>query len=123
MNKNSILRHLFGENRREWYPQKFESLFVRPAYMEKLTTSRPCFLVGGRGTGKTTALKSLRFDSRSGGHDTEIDIGQHEYFGIFVRINKNRMQAFQGGAIKENEWIKIFSHYFNLLACKELCEF
>ena len=111
---------MFGDNRAEWPATNFGGLFVTPTYLTKLEARRPCILVGGRGTGKTTALQSLKFDSclerlKASGQS----FGDQEYFGILIRINKNRVRSFHGsdGIL---DWGKYFSHYFNLLACAEL---
>ena len=118
-----ILGQLFGDYRAEWQRPNFASLFVPPPYMAKLETNRPCLLIGGRGTGKTTALKSLRFDA------SELRIGGEErasealsYFGIYVRVNKNRVRAFDAAEIREIDRRRAFAHYFNILVCEELCD-
>ncbi len=118
-----ILRNLFGDNRAEWPPERFRELFVAPAYFKKLETMRPCLLVGGRGTGKTTALRSLRFDATLERLESnDLGFGEQEHLGVFIRMNKNRVHAFQGDALTAEEWKKAFAHYFNLLACSELTE-
>lgn len=116
----AILRQLFGDNRAEWPASNFRDLFVTPTYLTKLEARRPCILVGGRGTGKTTALQSLKFDSclerlKQSGQS----FGDQEYFGFLIRINKNRVRSFHGRD-ETLDWSKYFSHYFNLLACVEL---
>ena len=119
----SVLSVLFSDNRAEWPSEHFKELFVEPTYLSKLESVRPCFLVGGRGTGKTTSLQSLKYDSTyerliSRG----LDFGDQEYLGVLVRMNKNRVRAFQGGGIDDEHWNKVFAHYFNLLVCFELTE-
>ena len=114
------LRQLFGDNRAEWPAASFRDLFVTPTYLTKLEARRPCILVGGRGTGKTTALQSLKFDSclerlKNAGQS----FSDQEYLGILIRINKNRVRSFHGRD-DTLDWGKYFSHYFNLLACTEL---
>lgn len=116
----AILRQLFGDNRAEWPAANFRDLFVTPTYLTKLEARRPCILVGGRGTGKTTALQSLKFDSclerlQISGQS----FGDQEYFGFLIRINKNRVRSFHGRD-ETLDWGKYFSHYFNLLACFEI---
>lgn len=121
LNPNGVLRQLFGDNRAEWPSANFKELFVRPTYLGKLEVMRPCFLVGGRGTGKTTALQSLRYDSMleriEDGGQTFAD---QEYLGVLVRMNKNRVRAFTGSGVSQEFWSKLFAHYFNLIACSEL---
>ena len=46
------LNEVFGAQKAEWLGPLLFDLFEEPSYFTKLTTSRPCFLVGGRGTGK-----------------------------------------------------------------------
>lgn len=113
-----LLRQLFDTNRSEWTSN---DLFVPPTYLQKLESARPSILIGGRGTGKTTSLQSLQYDvTHSRLEATGRDFGDQEYLGIFVRINKNRVRAFQGESLPDSEWRKVFAHYFNLLSCIEL---
>lgn len=117
----TVLRQLFGDNRAEWPSVHFKDLFVPPTYLKKLESLRPCFLVGGRGTGKTTSLQSLRYNSRLERlESTGMSFGDQEYLGFLVRMNKNRVRAFFGSNIAEAQWSKYFAHYFNLLVCGEL---
>lgn len=123
-NKNTtILRQLFGDNRAEWKSSEFGRLFVTPTYQSKLESNKPCFLIGGRGTGKTTALQSLRFDAMNARLESEgLQFSEQKCLGVLIRMNKNRVHAFFEGGLDERHWGKFFSHYFNLLICQELCE-
>lgn len=120
-NSNAVLRQLFGDNRAEWPSANFKDLFVTPTYLGKLESMRPCFLVGGRGTGKTTALQSLRYDSLLERIESDgLSFEDQEYLGILVRMNKNRVRAFSGSGVDVEKWSKLFAHYFNLIACSEV---
>lgn len=118
-----VLGQLFDDNRAEWPAARFKELFVPPTYLSKLESKRPCFLVGGRGTGKTTSLQSLRYEAvlerlKSGNAGFE----DQRYLGILVRMNKNRVRAFQGDALEQLSWARYFAHYFNLLVCLEFVD-
>jgi hypothetical protein len=116
------LGEYFCDYRAEWSASLFGELFIAPPYFSKLETGRPCFLIGGRGTGKTTALRSLRFDASDARLKSEnISVKELSYFGLYIRINKNRVRAFQGPPLRDDEWAKVFAHYFNILCCLELC--
>ena len=125
MTPADILKDLFGDYRAEWPPQHFADHFVRPAYFAKLESARPCFLFGGRGTGKTTALRSLRFDAAHTRLSLDDPPGRTvenlPYIGLYLRMDKNQVLTFEGPDLQPREWGKLFTHYFNLLACREFC--
>lgn len=120
---NAVLQQLFGDNRAEWPSAHFKQIFVSPSYIDKLKAAKPSFLVGGRGTGKTTSLQSLVYSSA---YERLIDEGlefdELPYLGVLVRMNKNRVRAFEGSDLDEATWGKYFTHYFNLLVCAELTD-
>jgi hypothetical protein len=116
------LSNLFSDYRAEWSSDLFAKLFIAPPYFSKLETGRPCVLIGGRGTGKTTSLRSLRFDASAARLASDnLPPDTLPYYGIYVRINKNRVRAFQGPQFPQTHWDKAFAHYFNLLCSIELC--
>lgn len=114
------LRTLFSDYRAEWSSDLFDNFFVTPPYFAELEAPNSCKLMGGRGTGKTTALQSLRFDvamPRLGQPPTKMP-----YLGIYLRINKNRVPVFDGPELSQKDWDLLFCHYINLLICLELCQ-
>ncbi len=111
-NRRDDLRRLFGDYRFEWRPTGLGALFVEPPYFGELLALRPTFLIGGRGTGKTTALRSLITEYAPPAVPQTI-------LGIYIRINKNRVRAFEGGGRETRIWARAFAHYFNLLAAVE----
>ncbi|MER3357827.1 MAG: hypothetical protein RLQ73_28190 [Hoeflea sp. D1-CHI-28] len=120
-NEQPKLAQFFSDFRAEWPQDLFRQRFIRPPYFSRLIEPRPSILEGGRGTGKTTALKSLRFDSAAAQLNTNEGVTSLDYFGVYVKINKNRVRAFQGPDLSQETWDQAFSHYFNLLTCHELC--
>ncbi len=118
----TILRQLFGQNRAEWPSGSFKELFVPPVYLNKLESMRPSILIGGRGTGKTTSLQSLKYDETlTRLKERGFSFSDQEYLGILVRMNKNRVHAFKGESVTDSDWEKTFAHYFNLIVCQEFC--
>ncbi len=118
------LTDVFGGYRAEWLKEKIFDLFTEPAYFPELKTPRPCVLIGGRGTGKTTVLRGLSYEGQfalSGQRAQEI--AHWPYFGLYYRVNTNRVTAFTGGDVEEAEWVSLFGHYTNLLFCDLILRF
>jgi hypothetical protein len=116
----SQLTGYFGDYRAEWSPSLFRDFFVAPPYFASLEDVRPTLLIGGRGTGKTTSLRSLRFDE-SAARLGAAGVAELGYVGIYVRLNKNQVRGFSGRRIDDDTWRRAFTHYFNVLACIEFC--
>ena len=104
------LEQCFFDYRAENLYKVFDNIFVKPPFFDDLAGARPCFLIGGRGTGKTTALKSLRFDA--------VLDETSRHLGIYIRINKNQVHCFQSD-LHMSLLAKAFAHYFNLLVAQE----
>jgi hypothetical protein len=118
------LSQLFGSYKAEWLREQMFDLFTEPSYFPELLTARPCLLIGGRGTGKTTVLKSLSYEGQFvlRGRDAKT-IPAWQYYGIYYRVNTNRVTAFQGPELAPERWTKVFAHYFNLLICDSALRF
>src|SRR5690349_6882263 len=86
------LSQLFGSYKAEWLKEHMFELFTEPSYFPELTTSRPCMLLGGRGTGKTTVLRSLSYEGQfalKGRNPSHI--AGWSFFGVYHRVNTNRV--------------------------------
>ena len=119
MNKNDTLEkinELFGSYRAEWLDHKVFELFSAPKYFPELMTNRPCVLLGGRGTGKTTVLRCLSYEGQFElKHRDPLVFRAQKFFGIFYRVDTNRVTAFRGTERSEDQWVKLFGHYINLV--------
>lgn len=115
---------LFSGYRAEWLDERIFELFTEPSYFPQLTTSHPCFLEGGRGTGKTTTLRCLSYQGQSALRNTsETAVSDWSYFGMYYRINTNRVRAFSGNELDVSGWIDMFAHYVNLEFSELIVEF
>lgn len=118
------LTELFGNYRAEWLRERIFDLFTQPSYFPDLETKTPCVLVGGRGTGKTTVLRSLSYEGRYALSDKDVAlIPSWDYFGFYYRVDTNRVTAFQGPELTEKTWTKLFGHYINILLCSQVLKF
>ena len=109
------LDSMFADYRSEWIRSDFDERFVEPPYYQRFLGIRPTFLLGGRGTGKTVALRSLHFSNK----DTA---GRPRHLGIYVKAFKNRVTAFSGTHLTPDTRVAAFEHYMNLLCCIELAD-
>ncbi|MDF2432026.1 MAG: hypothetical protein JWP44_1657 [Mucilaginibacter sp.] len=127
MNTKETLKKLnesFGSYRAEWLKSQIFELFAEPFYFPALQDSRPCVLEGGRGTGKTTVLRGLSYQGQYAIHKNDITaFDKSSFIGIYHRVNTNHVRAFTGGNLSEQEWERIFAHYFNLLICRDILIF
>ena len=118
------LTELLGTYKAEWLSGKIFQYFTEPTYFAKLKGLRPCILQGGRGTGKTTVLRGLSYQGQYALNGNNLDIlDQQDFIGIFHRANTNHARAFTGKLLTDDQWLKLFSHYLNLILCKEIIYF
>lgn len=96
-------QELLGLYKAEWLNKDIFEYFSEPGYFDSLKTSRPCVLIGGRGTGKTTVLKGLSYEGQFAltekGKDKSID--EWSFYGMYYRVNTNRVTAFKGSELSE----------------------
>lgn len=118
------LSTVLGLYKAEWLRGKLFDLFTEPGYFDELKMNRPCVLIGGRGTGKTTVLQGLSYQGQLAFANSEKQvIDKWQFFGLYHRVNTNRVTAFRGPELSEERWRACFAHYLNLLFCTQLLEF
>lgn len=122
--KISRLDELFGSYKAEWLNEKIFHFFAAPSYFTALKSNRPCVLVGGRGTGKTTVLRGLSYQGQYALNNYDIErFDKNNYIGIYFRCDTNHVRAFFGREIPKQKWMGIFAHYFNLIITAEILRF
>ena len=117
--QNQTLRsELFGSYKAEWLRERVFDLFAEPSYFPELGAASPSVLLGGRGTGKTTVLRCMSYEGRFALDKYDPNsIGDWNYYGMYYRVNTNRVTAFAGPELTEDRWIRNFGHYMNLMLC------
>ena len=120
-----LVEEVLGTYRAEWAGDDLFRHFTRPSYFYALEAFRPCVLQGGRGSGKTTALKGLSYLGQFSLHNSDVkafdnDVG---YIGLYHCFNTTHVRAFKSSGVSELRWQRYFGHYFNLLVVQNLAMF
>ena len=118
------IRGVFGRYKAEWLRGDVFHLFRRPGYFPELEEPRPTALVGGRGTGKTSVLKSLSYVGHYelNGRDQSAPVNA-PYAGLYWCIDTNRVSAFSGPELTAEQWLRVFGHYVNLEVVAQFCDY
>ena len=118
------LDELFGSYKAEWLRGKIFDFFAAPNYFTNLKNNCPCILQGGRGTGKTTVLRGLSYQGQYAILNKDLErFDKNDFVGLYYRVNTNHVHAFQGRGIEDENWSRLFGHYFNLLFCWEISKY
>lgn len=122
-NKARLINELFGGLRAEWIEDKIFQFFTTPDYFSNLQSKQPYVLQGGRGSGKTTILRGLSYLGQYALKGSLEEFDKEKFIGIYHRVNTNHVRAFEGGNLTDQDWQKLYAHYFNLVICREIVDF
>jgi hypothetical protein len=118
------LSRLFGSYKAEWLQDRIFEFFTEPTYFPELKQPNPCVLEGGRGTGKTTVLRGLSYEGQwSLQEKPTAFITDLQFIGIYYRVDTNRVTAFRGPGLTEQEWQRHFAHYLNMVFAELIVRF
>lgn len=102
-----------GQVRAEYTPDEtIFATFSKPVYWGDLVGARPCVLVGGRGTGKTTTLRGLAYGGQYALKGRDLD--DWDSIGAYWRVDSMVVSAFSGRGLQDTDWTPAFAHYVNL---------
>jgi len=51
------------------------------------------------------------------------EIPKWHYYGLYYRVNTNRVTAFTGPELSPDRWKRVFAHYINLVCCDLVVRF
>ena len=113
--KEKYMETPFAEYKATELPEKqLNDYFVEPKYISKMYTNNVSFIIGQRGTGKTTLLKHL-----CSYYNTNLR-HKNGKIGIYYRFDVNKMHSFSGSILSEEEWDNLFAHCFSIEMCLSL---
>lgn len=99
----------FSEYREEQVRVNVFDYFVTPSFFDQFYDTKPLLIYGSRGSGKTTLFKALAL---SDAKNVESYLCNNSYIGIYYRIDLNIMASFCGCGVSDDQWSKLFAHYF-----------
>lgn len=118
-------RSPFSENRFEYELQHL--YYLQEDIYTQLERPKPCVLLGSRGTGKTTLLKSLSWRERLSNEGLKAQLNTHEfdaYIGIYIKLPDVQLDAIRRWLSGADDLISraIYSRYLELIQLQEVFE-
>lgn len=111
----------FSLNRFEHEYEGKHLYFLPPSFFPRLEIQKPVYLVGSRGTGKTTLLHGLNWKERATNESLQKEIGEEplacRYIGVYFYAPDFQAKLLDGWLEKTSESVKaqIFGMYFELI--------
>jgi hypothetical protein len=90
-----------------------------------LQHTKPCYLIGSRGTGKTTLLRSLSWRERSTNESLKRKLGQHtfsDFIAVYIKIPEVQIDGISDWLKRAEPSIRraIYSRYLELIQLQEI---
>ncbi|MDT0234958.1 hypothetical protein [Curtobacterium sp. BRB10] len=112
--KLELLDRALGHVRAEYEDDEtIHRAYTKPLYFDELTGITPSFLVGGRGTGKTTTLRLMAHPGQAR-LTRSNDPEQWDVIGGYWKLEPSVVAAFKGRGLDAETWQRAFDHYLNL---------
>lgn len=104
----------------EYWENPFNTYLAEISEEDIKWSKSPIVFTGGRGSGKTHVFKYFGIDAMKQRaetnnrniYDAVID---EKYIGIYIRFDGPQLQNMQKTKVEEEQWIIIFTHYFELV--------
>lgn len=101
--------------------------YLQKELFERLEIPKPIYLVGSRGTGKTTLLKALNWEERQDNQSLKdqfsTDAGDRKYIGIYLKLPEIQFGLLHRWLSKqESEYAAIFAFFLDLIWIEELID-
>lgn len=97
--------------------------FFIPPYFNRLnlkSATKPTYIIGKRGCGKTMLLKYLDYHTAFSKKRTNISQDEISHIGIYWRVDTQFCSSLKHRGIDEENWISIFEGYFSLCIAIEI---
>ncbi|MBZ0105944.1 MAG: hypothetical protein K8H84_09980 [Sulfuricella denitrificans] len=101
--------------------------YLQKELFERLEDPKPIYLVGSRGTGKTTLLKALNWEERRDNRSLQDQIATDpfakKYIGVYLKLPEIQFDVLRRWLYgREDEYAVIFSFFLDLIWLEELID-
>jgi len=115
--------NILNKTRAEEFDADIWGRFYIPPYFKTLSlqnATKPVYIVGKRGCGKTMLLKYLDYHTAFSRNRNDISSNEISHIGIYWRVDTQFCNSLNYRGIEELEWISIFESYFSIVMVVEI---